>query len=124
MLGRHTPDDDIPIIAAIAPGLFKTHGKMQGGEFVVNLKATGANMERLNEINSFTDSEPYQPMTSIELTDATRIYNTNTLSSVRVLIDEGQYIINRAATRKYYKELVEINNAASEPWNKVFGVGC
>lgn len=111
VLGRHHNEDDIPMLAAVAPGIFQVLGKMQGGEYFVNRAATAKHRERLEEINSHQSSE-YIPMQSIELSDKSRVFNTNGIrGELALLIDSGSFIINRAATLKFYRELEELNNS-------------
>lgn len=116
VLGRPGPEDDIPMYRAVVPGVLQLCGLMHGGEFVVNSVAAEENSERLEEINSYKDLA-CAPLTSIPLTATTRIFNTNGTegpeSNLAVLIQARQFIINRAATVKYYSELEEINNSAS-----------
>lgn len=114
VLGRDDPEDDIPMFRAVIPGVLQLVGLMHGGEFIVNCNAVSANQDRLLEINSYKDSK-YTPMASIPLTSTTRVFNTNGTqgpeSNLALLIQSGQFIVNRAATIKYYSELEEINNS-------------
>jgi hypothetical protein len=118
VLGRHTKEDDIPMYKGIAAGLLQLTGVMQGGEFILNWRASGVYRDRLFEINGYTDGD-YKPLTSLSLKAGTRIFNTNGMrgedSNLAILVDGDQFVVNRAATIKYLDELEEINNSIS-PW--------
>ena len=110
--GRHDNEDDIPMLMVVANGILQLCGVMQGGEYIVNKEATAKYRTRLEEINSYKSSEKYVPIQSLNITDTTRIFNTNGIKGeLLVLLDGGQFVINRAATMKYYAELEEINNS-------------
>lgn len=116
VLGRPGLEDDIPLCRAVVPGVLDVLGLMHGGEFIVNNQASFDNSDRLIEINSFLDRS-YPALTEVPLTSTTRIFNTNGLdgpdSHSSLLIQTGQFIVNRAATAKYYSEIEEINNSSS-----------
>lgn len=116
VLGRAGIEDDIPLCRAIVPGVMDVCARMHGGEFILNNQASFDSAERLAEINSYKDPD-YVPLTVIPLTATTRVFNTNGLdgpdSNPCLLIQTGQFIVNRAATAKYYSELEQINNASS-----------
>src|ERR1044071_6066974 len=76
VVGRHDAEDDVAIVRAVASGILEVCGRMQGGEFIVNARASVENIERLQEINCHTSAE-YTPIANVALTDATRIFNTN-----------------------------------------------
>ena len=109
VLGRDSNEDDIPLITPVAQGIFQVIGLMQGGEYLVNSIATALNKARLAEINSYKSST-YNPMSSINLTDGSRVFNTNGASdNSSLLIDSESYVINRAATAKHFDELEKLN---------------
>lgn len=111
VLGRHDNEEDIPIYSAVATGVLQLCGVMQGGEYVINKEATAKHFARIEEINDYKDST-YTPIESIAITNKTRVFNSNGIKgNMAVLLDTGQYIINRAATIKHYLELEEINNS-------------
>jgi hypothetical protein len=116
VVGRHEPADDIPIFRAVVPGILEICGRMHGGEFIVNARASIENATRLQEINSYRSAE-YTPTSNIVLTDTTRIFNTNGTggpdSHLWLLVQSGQFIVNRAGTIKYFEELQQINNSVS-----------
>jgi hypothetical protein len=67
--------------------------------------------EKITEINSYKNNS-YTPLSSIEITvRASRIINTNFRNKDIVLLaDSGQFIVNPAATAKYYYELEKLNS--------------
>jgi hypothetical protein len=112
--GRHTSEDDIHLFYGAGLGVLQSDSDMHGGEYIVNAQASTKHFDRLVEINSFTSGDDYEPMKSIPLTDGSRVFNTNGAEeSLSLLIDAGEYVINRAATIKFYEELEEINNSVS-----------
>ncbi|MBW4443306.1 MAG: hypothetical protein KME10_19105 [Plectolyngbya sp. WJT66-NPBG17] len=111
ILGREHDEDDIPMLAPQAVGIFQLVGYMQGGEYILNRDAAIEHKEKILEINSYKDKD-YTPLRSIRLTDTTRILNTNASSgSTALLVEHGQFVVNRAATARYYYELEELNNS-------------
>lgn len=121
VIGRNHNEDDIPMISVVAHGIFQLSGVMQGGEYVVNRHATIRHMDRLKEINSHKGSECV-PMQSIDLSDKSRVFNANGIRGrLALLIDSGSFIINRAATTKYYRELVELNCSIIQELKGGFG---
>jgi hypothetical protein len=114
VLGRHHNDDDIPMYLPVAEGLLQICGVMQGGEYVVNKEATEKHVARIQEINSYKGDEEYKPSQSLSMTDTTRVFNTNGIKGeLSVLMEGGQFIVNRAATIKHYEELEQINNSVT-----------
>jgi len=108
--GRDSDEEDIPMLAPVAFGVFQVMGLMQGGEYIVNRENSQSNSVELEEINSYTGSESTQ-IISIELSSKTRIFNTNgRKGNLFLLIDGGQFIVNRIATSKFYYRLEEINS--------------
>jgi hypothetical protein len=116
VMGRHEPADDIPIVRAVVPGILEVCGRMHGGEFIVNARASRENATRLEEINAYRSPE-YTPISNIALTDTTRIFNTNGTegpeSHLWLLVQSGQFIVNRAGTIEYFEELERINNSVA-----------
>lgn len=116
VLGRHDKTDDIAMWRATGNGVLQLCGFMQGGEYIVNCVATHEHHDRLMEINAYTEEE-YEPLMSIPITDTTRLFNTNGTGgpghNSGVLVHSGQYVVNRAASKKYYSELQTINDSAS-----------
>lgn len=114
VLGRPGPEDDIPMLFAPVPGVLELCALMHGGEFILNTMASAKHTDRLLEINAYKPEE-YTPLPSIPLTSTTRVFNTNGTkgpeSNAAVLIQTGQFIVNRRATVKFYSELEEINNS-------------
>jgi hypothetical protein len=89
---------------------------MHGGEFIVNAQASRANAARLEEINAYRSAE-YIPISNIALTDTTRIFNTNGTegpdSHLWLLVQSGQFIVNRAGTIECFEELEQMNNSVA-----------
>lgn len=110
VLGRDTAEDDIPMIAAVAPGVYQVLGLMHGGEYILSRDAAAEHSERVNEINSYK-AKDYEPLRNVVLSKVTRMFNTNhePAGVVALLIDHGQFIINRAGTAKFYQELENLN---------------
>lgn len=116
VLGRDTDDDDIPVFSSPVEGIFQLTGMMQGWEFVMNSQAFAKNERRVHEINDDKDVEAYKPTMTVEVTDATRIYNTNALhAEMHVLMGNAQFVVNRLSTQKHYKELEQLNNSVALP---------
>jgi hypothetical protein len=113
VLGRDTPEDDIPMIVPVNTGVYQIIGLMQGGEYILNAEVSTRRRERLEEIAAESKGD-YEPLGSIELTKVTRIINTNHQpgGEVILLIDRGQFIVSRAGAAKFYRELEELNNSA------------
>ena len=119
VLGRDDNEDDITMISAVAPGIFQVCGLMQGGEYIINKEATSKHRERIEEINSYKNSE-YVCINSITITNQTRVFNTNGIKGkLVILIEAGQFIINRAATAEHYFELEDLNNSVSHELNEL-----
>ncbi|HEV7735786.1 MAG TPA: hypothetical protein VGO47_00195 [Chlamydiales bacterium] len=117
VLGRHDENDDIPLFSRCGEGVFQALSMMQGGEYIVNSRAVKKHLERLKKINSFKSSEA-KATNSIPLTNTTRVFNTNGIQGgALALCDEGQFVINRAATQRYYQELDSLNASGNEPEN-------
>jgi hypothetical protein len=113
VLGRDNNEDDITMISAVAPGIFQVCGLMQGGEYIINREATSKHMERIEEINSYKSSEDVF-INSITINNKTRVFNTNGIKgNLVMLIEAGQFIINRAATAEHYFELEDLNNSVA-----------
>jgi hypothetical protein len=111
VVGRHDSEEDIPMLIGVGLGVLQISGMMQGGEYVVNREAASKHADRIQEINSYKNKQ-YKPVESIDITARTRIFNTNGLQGkLLIFLDSGQFIVNRAATIKYYLELEEINNS-------------
>lgn len=112
VLGRDTPEDDIPMILPAATGVYQVVGMMQGGEYILNAEASTRHLQRLEEISANAKGT-YEPLRSVEVTSITRIINTNhqPAGEVFLLIDPGQFIVSRAGTAIYYQELVQLNNS-------------
>jgi hypothetical protein len=112
VLGRDTPEDDIPMIVPVATGVYQVVGMMQGGEYILSAEASTKHSKRLEEICEVAKGA-YEPLRSVEVTSVTRIINTNhqPAGEVLLLIDPGQFIVSRAGTAAHYQELVQLNNS-------------
>lgn len=112
--GRDGPEEDVRMYRATVPGILQLCGFIQGGQFIVNGNAANENYERLEEINSEYNRESTS-LNHVELFPSLRIYNTNGIGEqgdISVLIQSGQFIVNRHATKTYLSELLEINDSA------------
>jgi hypothetical protein len=86
---------------------------MQGGEYIINHAASQKYKEEIREINAYKSAD-HPPLTSISLTDTTRVLNTNGHSqNIALLVESGQFVVNRAATAKYYYQLEKLNRSTS-----------
>lgn len=119
VLGRHHNEDDIPMLYSSAKGVFDLSGFMQGGEYILNTEASVKHKDRIEEINSYMSTE-YSPIKSLEVSDKTRIFNTNGIKGeLIILVDAQQSIVNRAATKKHFAELEKLNNSVTHKLKKV-----
>jgi hypothetical protein len=113
IVGRDHDEDDIPMLIMRATGIFQLIGYMQGGEYILNYDVSKKHREEIEEINAYKSSD-YSPLTSIELTNTTRVLNTNgNCQNIVLLVNSGQFVINRAATAKYYYQLERLNRSTS-----------
>jgi hypothetical protein len=108
VIGRSHDDGNINMIMELEDGNYSIFCNLEGGEYIINYLAYEAAKERVDEINSFYDEHDLP--SSIVLSDKTRILNTLSLPSDKlILISPGQFIVNKKATAKYYYELEDIN---------------
>jgi hypothetical protein len=113
VLGRHHNEDDIPMLYQSAPGIFDLSSYMQGGEYILNTEASVKHQERLDEINSHMSLE-YTPIRTLEVMDKTRIFNTNGIKGeLMIVVDSGQYVVNRVAAKRYFTELEKLNHSVT-----------
>ncbi len=57
---------------------------------------------------------------SLEVSDKTRIFNTNGIKGeLIIIVDSGQFVVNRAATKKHFTELEKLNNSVTHKLNKL-----
>lgn len=107
IIGRVGKEDDIPMFNNIGDGIFHCCGLMQGGEYLLSAHATSKHMDRLHAINSQKGKvETFFP----EVTAYSSIINANFIPKNGGLwINRGQYVINRYATKNYYKEIEKLN---------------
>jgi hypothetical protein len=119
VLGRHHNEDDIPMLFLSAVGVFDLSRYMQGGEYILNIEASVKHKDRLEEINSYMSAE-YSPIKSLEVSDKTRIFNTNGIKGeLIILFDSAQFVVNRAATKKHFTELEKLNNSVTHKLKKL-----
>lgn len=110
IIGRDDAAEDIPMLSLVSFGIFQICGLMQGGEYMLNVSASTKYMERIKEINSYNDKKNYKALSSLKIMNSTSVINTNVNpGKILLLVDNGQFIVNRAATVKYYEELEEMN---------------
>lgn len=122
IIGRNDDSDDIPMVFAVSVGIFQVYGNMQGGEYIINAVASTKYKERIEKINSYNRNNEYKPLNLLKVTDNTSVINTNVNpKSTLLLVDSGQFIINRAATAKYYDELEEINSSVNKANSTIIG---
>lgn len=115
IVGRDDNEDDIAMIQFTARGILQLCGRMQGGEYILNRRASIKHMDRLTEMN---DEDPdYTPLRSIPLTANTRVFNSHSIlggEPLAFLVEPGQAIMRRSATAKYLSELEEMNNSVAD----------
>jgi hypothetical protein len=64
-------------------------------------------------------SAEYSPIKSLEVSDKTRIFNTNGIKGeLIILFDSAQFVVNRAATKKHFTELEKLNNSVTHKLKK------
>jgi hypothetical protein len=115
IIGRYDNEDDIPMLQFVARGILQLCGRMQGGEYILNRKASSKHMDRLVEMNE--KEMEYNPLTSVPLNANTRIFNSHSVlggEPLAFLVERGQFIMRRPATSKYLSELEEMNNSVAE----------
>jgi hypothetical protein len=113
VLGRNDAEDDIPMYTFAGNGLYSFRGLMQGGEYILSKAATLKYRDRLEEINSDKGSAnlPFHP----ENSEYSSVINTNFMPKFGgIWISHSQFIINRFATQKYFKELEKLNWEANQ----------
>ncbi|TLG92979.1 hypothetical protein FEM54_06045 [Pseudomonas edaphica] len=86
-------------------GEFEQFGFVEGGEYLMSKDATELHFDRLLEINS--DKAPCD--TEIVYSADSQIINTRAEPHDKFLIVHSQFIINREATKRHFKELQELN---------------
>lgn len=86
-------------------GGYEFIGYMEGGEYLMSVDATKNHFSRLDEINS--DKTPAED--ELPAFVAGRVIDTHAEPHDRLLIVSQQYIINRNATRRYFRELETLN---------------
>ena len=119
VLGRHHNEDDIPMLFLSVVGVFDLSSYMKGGEYILNIEASVKHKDRLEEINSYMSAE-YSPIKSLEVSDKTRIFNTNGIKGeLIILFDSAQFVVNRAATKKHFTELEKLNNSVTHKLKKL-----
>lgn len=110
ILGRQTPDDDIPMYAPIGGGLFQLQGLMQGGEYILSRAASVMHRKKLEEINSEKGADDLSQIQHY----CRSVIDTNSMPQHGGLwIVRGQFIVNRFATRKYIADLDRFNSEAN-----------
>lgn len=83
--------------------------EIEGGEFIINHFATKANLARLKEINSYTGGDD-KDLAAHELAN-TPVFEVPSGHWV-LLRAPSMSIIRRSATKRYLRELTEINESA------------
>jgi hypothetical protein len=89
---------------------------MEGGEYIVNHRATEQHMQRLREINEDGHRLPQPVGVDRAPAGCFRIINTVAVPYNRAMwIDpRGQFIVNRAATARHFDELQRINESVTD----------
>lgn len=115
IIGRDGPEDDIPMFQISAGNLITLIGMMQGGEYVVSTNAAQRNRDEIIQINSQTgracDLEVELPFPNCNVLNVNQCQPLDGLSpSGALLVDSGQFVVNRFATKENFARLEEINS--------------
>lgn len=113
IIGRSHDTGNIYMIQrADTADVFVIQSCLEGGEYIINHDAYTRYKDRIEEINSF--NEPHDKTPNMSITLKTRMINTYSEPYDKLLlIEKGQFIINKFATVFFFKELEEINNSSN-----------
>jgi hypothetical protein len=93
---------------------FVVAGVMEGNQYILNRRSSIKYKDHLLEINQYVNSVK-QDIKSIIVSPICRLFNTYDLVENKiVLVEEGQFIVNKMATTKYFDELEKLNNILDE----------
>jgi len=108
VIGRRHSEGGIKILHEENGSFYCGELEIEGGEYIVNPIATTKFKDRLAEINSYKGE--YKELTIEDTKKLSNVLNTNHPYDMILLANYSQYIINRAATSKYIKELDKMNS--------------
>ena len=107
VLGRSHEEGNIYTITE-RDGKYECSACMEGGEYLINKRSSAENKSAIIKINTFNEPHAFPP---IELNNFVRIFNTSAEPNDKIiLIEYGQFIINKNATAKHLPEIEKINN--------------
>jgi hypothetical protein len=111
VLGRDkNPTEEIGMLQQVEADKFALCGWMHGAEYLVNADAVAEFKERLEEINAYKSTS--NAITAIPIGRSCRILNTHAAPDEKFVWVEGfQFVVNAAATAKYFDEIVTINES-------------
>ncbi|WP_370600473.1 hypothetical protein [Pseudomonas nitroreducens] len=109
IVGRLHTEGHIVAIQALTSGDCVLVGLLEGDEFILSPSATEQFYKRLHEINE-DDRECDSPF---PVSVSSRLLTTTAEPHDKLLLIDRQMIINRQSTRRYFKELEEMNNSTS-----------
>jgi hypothetical protein len=113
LLGRSHAGGNIYTLRQLRDGSFDCPCHVEGGEYIINRAAYLAFEKRIHEINEFNDG--HDLTSCICISPKSRILNTHSEPYDKFLfLEEGQYIVNKNATAKYFDELEEINHDGND----------
>ena len=108
VLGRSHNEGHIYIIGIEGDG-FIINSCLEGGEYVMNQNAKAEYEKEIVQINSDTTGSE-TPISSLEITPFLRVFSCGSVPFDRLLwLEKGQYIINRGATKRHLKRLIELD---------------
>ena len=86
-------------------GVYAHVGFVEGGEFIMSTDATRLHRRRLEEINA--DKSPCED--AIRVSTDSQIINARAEPHDKFIVIQRQFIINREATKRHFKELEDLN---------------
>jgi hypothetical protein len=117
VLGPSHEDGGIPMLALAGDGTYRYLGELEGGEYLVNLVAYESQPEQIEAYNNFQDSGE-EGMLVVPLSRNLLILNTYLHDcygrcAKLLLIDAGQFIVNKYATARHFTEIERLNSQGS-----------
>ncbi|NSX90363.1 hypothetical protein [Agrobacterium tumefaciens] len=111
VLGRSDKEDDIPMYICRHGGVYTLVGMMQGGEYIMSRAATSKHGAILEQFNS---EQGEVGEINFPLTSKSSVINTNFMPPLGgIWITEGQFIVNRYATKIHFDKLEVMNAEAN-----------
>lgn len=89
-------------------------GEMEGGEYVTSLHSMRAHIDKLKTINSYQTDSGYITEQEYDNIQGLPIYDLGNTNKVLVFDHRPICIINHNATKRYIKELVELDKPSKD----------